>query len=72
MRRFLRDERGFIDLSGIEYFLFAGFGAIIGLTVCAVILFPLSFIWPAAWSAAIWVLGGFTAAGLLWAAVMPK
>lgn len=72
MRYFFKSESGFIDLSGMEYFLFAGLGAIVGLAVCALILFPLSFIWPALWGAAIWVIGGLTATGLFWAAVMPK
>lgn len=69
MQRFLKDEGGMIDLSGVEYFLFAGLGAIVGLIICALILFPLSFVWPAAWVAAPWAIGGLTVVGLIWAAV---
>jgi len=57
-------------LDGIQYFLFAGLGAIIGLVVCVGVLLPLSLIWPAVWSAAIWVLGGFTVAGIVFGAVI--
>lgn len=66
--KFRRDESGFIDLRGMEYFLFAGLGAIVGLLICMLVLAPLSLIWPTVWGAAIWVLGGCTVAGLLLAA----
>lgn len=65
MRKFWKDESGFIDLSGIQYPSMAGAGAIVGLLIVCLILFPLSFIWPTVWDAAVWVIGGFTVAGLL-------
>lgn len=65
MKDFWKDESGFIDLRGIEYFLMAGAGAIIGLLVCVIILLPASLIWPGVWDAAVWVIGGCTVAGLL-------
>lgn len=55
------------DLKGIEYILFAGIGAIIGIVICAVILFPLSFLFPAVWDAAVWVLAACVAGGLIFA-----
>lgn len=58
------------NLDGIQYFLFAGLGAIVGLLICALILFPISFFWPPIWDAAFWVIGGFTAAGLFAGAVI--
>ncbi len=64
LTKFRQDEHGFIDLNGIQYPLYAGLGAIIGLVFCLVILLPLSLVWPPVWDAAIWVLGGFTVAGI--------
>lgn len=60
------------DMSGMIYFLFAGIGAILGLLFCVVLLLPLSLIWPQVWGASFWVVGGFTLAGLFWAAVIDR
>lgn len=53
------------DFSGMEYFFLAGIGAVIGLILVGLVVFPLSLIWPAFWDAAIWVIILPTAIGVL-------
>lgn len=60
------------DMSGMIYLIFAGAGAMVGLLACLIFLLPISLLWPPIWGASFWVVGGFTLAGLFWAAVIDK
>ena len=56
-----------IDLSGLQFFLFAGFGALAGLLI-SVPLCLIALFFPAIWAYAFAPVWGGAIIGLVWAA----